>query len=203
MSARRIRFLIWSFLEVSFPYSYSSGWIPHWIRNETSLINYSLHKLQSWYNSLRKEFKFKVILSISSCSIRALIVVGLYTFKISMCKLEELSKFLEYLSNMLEISSQLIWKIPVTYWKFPVGSKMNLAFFDTLLTFKNSEKNKLSLFHVILPIFHNFWKLLTCQKGTNSFFSLLEISSKLLEYSRLTDYGYVYSWVQKYSYVYS
>ena len=83
-------------------------------------------------------------------------MVGLYTFKISMCKLEELSKFLEYLSNMLEISSQLIWKIPVTYWKFPVGSKMNLAFFDTLLTFKNSEKNKLSLFHVILPIFQNF-----------------------------------------------
>ena len=55
-------------------------------------------------------------------------MVGLYTFKISMCKLEELSKFLEYLSNMLEISSQLIWKIPVTYWKFLVGSKLNLLF---------------------------------------------------------------------------
>ena len=67
-------------------------------------------------------------------------------------KLEELSKFLEYPSNMLEISSQLIWNIPVTYWKFPVGSKMNLLFFDMLEAFKNSEKNKLSLLNVTLPI---------------------------------------------------
>ena len=44
---------------------------------------------------------------------------------ISMCKLGELSKFLDYSSNVLEISSQLIWNIPVTYWKFPVGSNMN------------------------------------------------------------------------------
>ena len=73
-----------------------------------------------------------------------------------MCKLGELSNFLEYSSNMLEISSQLIWKIPVTHWKFPVGGKIDLLFFDILLVFKNFEKNKLSLFHVILPIFQNF-----------------------------------------------
>ena len=42
---------------------------------------------------------------------------------VSMGKLEELSKFLEYPSNMLENTSQLFWNIPVTYWKFPVGSK--------------------------------------------------------------------------------
>ena len=53
----------------------------------------------------------------------------------SMCKLGELSKFLEYSSNMLEISSQFIWNIPVTYWKLPVGSKMNLLFFDMLEAF--------------------------------------------------------------------
>ena len=69
-----------------------------------------------------------------------------------MCKLEELSKFLEYLSNMLEISNQLIWKIPVTYWKFPVGSKMILLFLDMFEAFKNSEKNRISLFHVSSPI---------------------------------------------------
>ena len=110
-------------------------------------------------------------------------MVGLYTFKISMCKLEELSKFLEYLSNMLEISSQLIWKIPVTYWKFPVGSKLNLAFFDTLLPSK------------ILKIISyacsmSFFRILRASNMSkkNSCLSLLEISSKLLEYSRLTDW---------------
>ena len=36
--------------------------------------------------------------------------------------------------------------------------------------------------------FQNFWKLQTCLKTTKSFLSLLEISSKLLEYSRLTDW---------------
>ena len=69
-----------------------------------------------------------------------------------MCKLGELSKFLEYSSNILEISSQFIWNIPVTYWKLPVGSKMNLLIFDMLEAFQNSEKNMLSLFHVTLPI---------------------------------------------------
>ena len=71
---------------------------------------------------------------------------------ISMCKLGELSKFLDYSSNVLEISSQLIWNIPVTYWKFPVGSKMILLFLDMFEAFKNSEKNRISLFHVSLPI---------------------------------------------------
>ena len=70
----------------------------------------------------------------------------------SMCKLGELSKFLDYSSNVLEISSQLIWNIPVTYWKFPVGSKMILLFLDMFEAFKNSEKNRISLFHVSLPI---------------------------------------------------
>ena len=69
-----------------------------------------------------------------------------------MCKLGELSKFLDYSSNVLEISSQLIWNIPVTYWKFPVGSKMILLFLDMFEAFKNSEKNRISLFHVSLPI---------------------------------------------------
>ena len=68
---------------------------------------------------------------------------------ISMCKLGE---FLEYSSNVLEISSQLIWNIPVTYWKFPVGSKMILLFLDMFEAFKNSEKNRISLFHVSSPI---------------------------------------------------
>ena len=71
---------------------------------------------------------------------------------LSMCKLGELSKFLDYSSNVLEISSQLIWNIPVTYWKFPVGSKMILLFLDMFEAFKNSEKNRISLFHVSLPI---------------------------------------------------
>ena len=70
----------------------------------------------------------------------------------SMCKLGELSKFLEYSSNMLEISSQFIWDIPVTYWKFPVGSKMILLFFDMLEVFKKSENNRISMFYVNLPI---------------------------------------------------
>ena len=65
---------------------------------------------------------------------------------------------------------------------------MNLLFFDMLSAFKNSEKNKLTLFYVILPILQTFWKLLTCQKATNSFLSLLEISSKLLKYTRLTEW---------------
>ena len=71
---------------------------------------------------------------------------------VSMCKLGELSKFLDYSSNVLEISSQLIWNIPVTYWKFPVGSKMILLFLDMFEAFKNSEKNRISLFHVSSPI---------------------------------------------------
>ena len=70
----------------------------------------------------------------------------------SMCKLGELCKFLDYSSNVLEISSQLIWNIPVTYWKFPVGSKMILLFLDMFEAFKNSEKNRISLFHVSSPI---------------------------------------------------
>ena len=65
-----------------------------------------------------------------------------------MCKLDEFSKFLEYSSNMLEISSKFIWNIPVTYWKFAVGSKMILLIFDMLEAFKNSEKNRISLFHL-------------------------------------------------------
>ena len=69
-----------------------------------------------------------------------------------MGKQMELSKFLEYSSNKLELSSQFIWNIPVTYWKLPVGSKMILLFFDMLEAFKNSEKNRTSLFHVTLPI---------------------------------------------------
>ena len=69
-----------------------------------------------------------------------------------MCKLGELSKFLEYSSNMLEISSQFIWDIPVTYRKFPVGSEMILLFLDMLEAFKNSKKNRISLFYVTLPI---------------------------------------------------
>ena len=69
-----------------------------------------------------------------------------------MGKLGALSKFLEYPSNMLENTSQLIWNIPVTYWKFPVGSKMILLFLDMLEAFKNSEKSRISLFHVTLPI---------------------------------------------------
>ena len=79
-------------------------------------------------------------------------VDGLSRNIISMCKLGELSKFLEYSSNMLEISSQFIWDIPVTYWKFPVDSKMVLLFLDMLEAFKNSEKNRISLFYVTLPI---------------------------------------------------
>ena len=71
---------------------------------------------------------------------------------LSMCKLGELSKFLDYSSNVLEISSQLIWNIPVTYWKFPVGSKMILLFLDMFEAFKNSEKNRISLLHVSSPI---------------------------------------------------
>ena len=74
-------------------------------------------------------------------------------FKISsMCKLGELSKFLESSSNILEISSQFIWNIPVTYWEFPVGSEMILLCLDMLEPFKNSEKNRISLFYVTLPI---------------------------------------------------
>ena len=75
-----------------------------------------------------------------------------FIFINSMCKLGELSKFLDYSSNVLEISSQLIWNIPVTYWKFPVGSKMILLFLDMFEAFKNSEKNRISLFHVSSPI---------------------------------------------------
>ena len=70
----------------------------------------------------------------------------------SMCKLEELSKFLEHSSNMLEISSQFIWNIPLTYWIFPVGSKIILLFFDMLEAFQKFENNRISLFHVTLPI---------------------------------------------------
>ena len=69
-----------------------------------------------------------------------------------MCKLGELSKFLEYSSSMLEISSQFIWDIPVTYWKFPVGSKMILLFLDMLEAFKNSEKDRTRFLYVTLPI---------------------------------------------------
>ena len=69
-----------------------------------------------------------------------------------MCKLGELSKFLEYSSNMLEISSQFIWDIPVTYWKFPVGSKMILLFLDPLEAFKNSEKDRTRFLYDTLPI---------------------------------------------------
>ena len=71
---------------------------------------------------------------------------------VSMCKLGELSKFLEYSSNMLEISSKFIWNFPVTYWKFPVGSNMFLLFLDMLEAFENSEKCGISLFYVTLPI---------------------------------------------------
>ena len=60
--------------------------------------------------------------------------IGL-VYLISMGKLGELSKLLEYSSNMLENTSQLIWNIPVTYWKLPVGSKMFLVFFGMLMTF--------------------------------------------------------------------
>merc|ERR1712208_82280 len=90
---------------------------------------------------------------------------------VSMCELGELSKFLDYSSNVLVISSQLIWNIPVTYWKFPVGSKMILLFLDMFEAFKNSEKNRISLFHVSLPI-------LTIKP------SIYKGFSKLLEYTQ-------------------
>ena len=85
MTTRGIRFLIWSLSHFPTPsHSFRSqlnGYLfASW--KKTSLINFSLHKFQSWYNSRGKEFKFKVILCISSCSTRALISVGLYTSKI-------------------------------------------------------------------------------------------------------------------------
>ena len=49
--------------------------------------------------------------------------------------------------------SVICLKYPISlYWKFPVGSKMILLIFDMLEAFKNSEKNRISLFHVTLPI---------------------------------------------------
>ena len=46
-----------------------------------------------------------------------------------------------------------------------------------------------------LQFFQNFRKSLTCQKTPKTFLSLLVISSKLLEYSRLTDWCFpAYCW---------
>ena len=72
------------------------------------------------------------------CNLYVGTVPKLCILNVSMGKLGELSKFLEYPSSMLENTSQLIWNIPVTFWKFPVGSKMILVFFGIIMTFKNS-----------------------------------------------------------------
>ena len=102
-----------------------------------------------------------------------------------MCKLEELSKFLEYPSNMLEKPSQLIWNISVPYWNFPVDWKMTLLFFGMLMTFKKILKLVKWHRRSLVYSFQNVWKLLT----RKSFFGLLEVSSKLLKYSILLEYS--------------
>ena len=103
-------------------------WVPYWVQYS---VQYWVEYLVQYWVQYRLQY---------------------WDLIFSMCKLGELSKFLEYSGSMLEISSQFIWEIPVTYWKFPVGSKMILLFLDMLEAFKNSEKNRISLLYVTLPI---------------------------------------------------